>query len=75
MHADTIWVTPQVAHGVISVCSDEVFSTKKIPDYTLTFLTSWGVTQIVQLGLGHESPGPVEHKMVVGSGIEALIGI
>ena len=41
----------------------------------LTFLASWGVTQIVQLALGHESPGPVEHKMVVSCGIEALVGI
>ena len=58
MHADTPWGTLQVAHGVISFCSDEVFSTEKFPDYTLTFLASWGVTQIFQLALGNESPGP-----------------
>ncbi len=53
MHADTPWGTTQVAHDVISFCYDEVFSTKKFPDYTLTFLASWGVTQILQLALGN----------------------
>ncbi len=75
MHVDTPWGTPQVGHGVISFCSDEVFSTKKFPDYTLTFLASSGGTQIFPLALGSESPGPVEHKMAVGCGIEALVGI
>ncbi len=75
MHADTPWGTLQVAYGVISFCSNEVFSTKKIPDYTLTFLASWGGTQILQLALGNESPGTEENKMEVGSAIEALVGI
>ncbi len=75
MLADTTWVATKVSHGVISVCCDNVFSSKNIPDYTLTFLASWGVTQIHQLALGHISPGPVEHKMAVGSGIEAMVGI
>ncbi len=75
MQADTPWVTPQVAHGVIPVCLVEVFSTKKFPKYTLTFLASWGVTQILQLALGHKSPCPVEHKIVFCSGIKGLVGI
>ena len=75
MHADTPWGTLQVAHGVISFCSDEVFSTKKCPDYSLTFLASCGVTQILQLALGNESSGPDEHKKAVGSAIEALVMI
>ncbi len=41
----------------------------------LTFLASWGVTQILQLALENESPGPGKHKMVVGSTIEALVRI
>ncbi len=32
-------------------------------------------TQILQLALGNESPGPEEHKMAVGSAIEALVEI
>ncbi len=40
-----------------------------------TFLARWGVTQILQPALGNESPGPEEHKMAVGSGIKALVGI
>ena len=52
-----------------------MFSTKKFPDYTLTFLASWGVTQILQLAIGNESPGIVEHKMLFHSAIEALVGI
>ncbi len=75
MFADTPWGTLQLAHGVISFCSNEVFSTETFPDYTLTFLASWGVTQIVQLVLGNESPGPEEHRMSVGSAIEALVHI
>ncbi len=74
MHADTPWGTLQVAHGVISFCSDEVFSTGKCPDYTLTFLASWGVTQILQLALGNKFSASVQHKMAVGSAIEALVG-
>ncbi len=46
---------------------------KKCPDYTLTFLASWGVTQILQLAIGNESHGPAEHIMPVGSAIEALV--
>ncbi len=75
MHADIPWGTPQVAHGDISFCSDEVFSTKKFPNYTLTFMASWGVTQILHFALEHESPGPEESKIAVGSAIEALVGI
>ncbi len=44
MHADIPWGTLQVAHGVSSFCSDEMFSTKKFPDYTLTIFAIWGVT-------------------------------
>ncbi len=72
MQADTPWGTLQVAHGFISFCSDEVFWTEKFPDCTLTFLASWGVTQYLQVALGNESPGLREHKMAVGSTIEAL---
>ncbi len=75
VHADTPFGTLQVAHGVLLFCSNEVFSTKKFPDYTLTFLASWGGTQILHLALGNESPGTEEHKMAVGSAIEALVGI
>ncbi len=75
MQADTHWGTLQVAHGFISFCPDEMFSTEKFPDYTLTFLASWGGSQILQLALGNESPGPEEHKMAVSSAIEALVGI
>ncbi len=55
--------------------SDEVFSTKKFPDFILTFLASWGVTQNLHFALEHESPGPEESKIAVGSAIEALVGI
>ncbi len=72
MHAHTPWGTLQVAHGVISFCSDEVFSTEKFPDYTLKFLARRGVTQILHIALGNESPGPEEHKSAVGSAIKAL---
>ncbi len=75
VHADTPWGTLQIAHAVISLCSDEVLLTKKFPDYTLTFMASWGVTQILQPALENESPGPEEHKMAVGSAIEALVQI
>ena len=40
-----------------------------------SFLVNWGATQILQLPLGNESPAPEEHKMAVGSAIEALVGI
>ncbi len=53
MYADTLWGALQVTHGVISFCSDDVF------------LASLGVTQILQLVLGNESPGLEEHKMAV----------
>ncbi len=43
--------------------------------YTLTLLASWGMTQILQLALGNESPGPEEYRMSVGSAIEALVHI
>ncbi len=75
MHADTPWGTLQVAHGYISFCSNEVFSTEQFPHDTLTFLVSWGVTQVFQLALRNESPGPEEHKMALGSAIEALVEI
>ncbi len=75
MHADIQWHTLQVAHGVISFHSDEVFSPGKFPDYTLTFLASWGVTQIFQLVLGNESFIPEEHKKTVCSVCEALLEI
>ena len=60
-----MWEEPTLPHD----------TTKKFPDYTLTSLASWGGTQILQLALGNESPGPEEHKMPVGSAIEALVGI
>ncbi len=72
MHAHPPWGTLQIAHGVISFCSDEVFSTEKFPDYTLTFLARRGVTQILQVALGNESPGPKDHKSPAASAIEAL---
>ncbi len=31
VHADTPWGDLQVAHGVISLCSNQVFSTNKFP--------------------------------------------
>ncbi len=75
MHAHTPWATLQVAHGVVSFCYNEVFSTEKFPDYTLKFWASWGMIEILQLALGNKCPGPEEHKMAVGSAIEALVGI
>ncbi len=75
MHLDTLSGALQLAHSVISHCSDDAFSTKKFPDCTLTFLACWGVTQILQLALGNESPGPEEHRKAVSSAIEALVGI
>ena len=43
--------------------------------YYLTFLASLGVTQILQIAFENESPGAEEHKMAVGSAIQALVEI